>query len=167
MSTILDEALGINEPRKPLDDGDLPILLENPMVAIDPSTHKATDIAPVIKVDTWSDYEYSRDVAQKNLQQAQIVLKTAVEFVNSSPSARSFEVLGNLIKIVNDCAAQLLDLQKKMRDLVVAEESENAPEKGGDTNIYVVGDPTDILDKIDSLRRDRDIEGTSERTEEK
>jgi hypothetical protein len=164
MRGILDEALGINEPRKSLDDGDEPVYLENPMVAVEPSEHKLPTVQPVPATDTWADYEYSRDVAQKNLKQAQIVLESAVSFVNSSPSARSFEVLGNLIKTVNDCGATLLDLQKKMRDLAIKESTPNPDDKGGDTNIYVVGDPTDILDKIDGLRKERDIEGTSERT---
>ena len=164
MTGILDEALGIKEPRKSFDELADEEYSQTAMVAIEPDEPPKESDPPNLS-DKWKDYEYSRKVAHTNLKQAQIALQAAVEFTNSSPSARSFEVLGGLIKTVSECTDKLLDLQKKMRELEKEQQGQRGDKKDkeGGSQYFIIGDPTDVLDRIDSMRKEKDIEGTSER----
>lgn len=169
MAETIAEALGVtNAGSNPFEDnecGGPPPLKQ--MLALDPieSDKSRREEEPSFKTDQWSDYEYSRRVAQTNLEQAQIVLQSCVEFVNSSPSARNFEVLGNMVKIVNDCTEALLNIQKKLKDITkplptpkgTALAVPAGPDNNGDTNIenvnVLVGNPTDALKYLESLRK--------------
>lgn len=157
MSKILDEALGLREPRPPKGEDDDEFVSINAMVAIEPTDPPDAGDPPHAD-DLWKDYEHSRTVAKNNLKQAQIVLQSAIEFTNSSPSARSFEVLGQLITKVNECSDKLLDLQKKMGDLKPKEGLPTTLPDGAEVNQYNIftGDPTSVLKQLDEMRENKE-----------
>ncbi len=63
------------------------------------------------------DYNYSRGQLYSLIEKGQEAVNNALELANEGSSARSYEVVGGLIKNVADVTDKLLDLQKKVKDL--------------------------------------------------
>ena len=64
-----------------------------------------------------------------------------MEIAQDGGSPRSFEVVGQLIKIVADITDKLVDMQKKMKDM---EESSNGPKNITNNNALFVGSTAEL-----------------------
>lgn len=64
-----------------------------------------------------ADYNYSRGQLYSLIEKGQEAVNNALELANEGSSARSYEVVGGLIKNVADVTDKLLDLQKKVKEL--------------------------------------------------
>ena len=67
--------------------------------------------------DSDKDYEYTRAQLYSLIEKGQEAVNGALELATEGDSARSYEVVGGLIKNVADTADKLLELQKKVKDL--------------------------------------------------
>jgi hypothetical protein len=78
------------------------------------------DKTPIEKVsvdDVKKDYEYTRGNLYSIIEKGQEALNGALELAQEGGQARSYEVVGQLIKNVSDATDKLLDLQKKLKDI--------------------------------------------------
>tara|TARA_B100001939_G_scaffold284274_1_gene253859 strand:+ start:2351 stop:2782 length:432 start_codon:yes stop_codon:yes gene_type:complete len=67
--------------------------------------------------DLEKDYDYARGQLYSLISKGQESINVIMEIAQDSGNARSFEVVGQLIKIVADITDKLIDMQKKMRDM--------------------------------------------------
>ena len=67
--------------------------------------------------DSDRDYEYTRAQLYSLIEKGREAVNGALELATEGDSARSYEVVGGLIKNVADTADKLLELQKKVKDL--------------------------------------------------
>lgn len=79
---------------------------------------------PIVKPERHSDksepeqdYTYTRSNLYSLIEKGQEAVNNALELANEGDSARSYEVVGGLIKNVADVTDKLLDLQQKVKDL--------------------------------------------------
>jgi hypothetical protein len=67
--------------------------------------------------DLDKDYEYARGQLYSLISKGQESINVIMEIAQDGGSPRSFEVVGQLLKIVADITDKLIDMQKKMRDM--------------------------------------------------
>jgi len=67
--------------------------------------------------DLEKDYDYARGQLYSLISKGQESINVIMEIAQDSGNARSFEVVGQLLKIVADITDKLIDMQKKMRDM--------------------------------------------------
>lgn len=93
-----------------------------------------------LKDDIRRDYEYTRGNLYSIIEKGQEALNGALEKAQETESARSYEVVGQLIKTVSDATDKLIDLQKKLKDL------DEKPQKGPTnvTNALFVGSTAEL-----------------------
>lgn len=96
--------------------------------------------ATSLKDDIRRDYEYTRGNLYSIIEKGQAALNGALEKAQETESARSYEVVGQLIKTVSDATDKLIDLQKKLKDL------DEKPQKGPTnvTNALFVGSTAEL-----------------------
>jgi hypothetical protein len=71
-----------------------------------------------------------------------------------SEKARDFEVAGNMIKTVVDASKELLEVQKKMRDITGKKETVTQNIK----NAVFVGSTTELLKAMKDIKKNESIE---------
>lgn len=107
-------------------------VVDLPLEKIEPATS--------LKDDIRRDYEYTRGNLYSIIEKGQEALNGALEKAQETESARSYEVVGQLIKTVSDATDKLIDLQKKLKDL------DEKPQKGPTnvTNALFVGSTAEL-----------------------
>jgi hypothetical protein len=110
----------------------IPTEVELPVEKIEKITSLVDDIK--------RDYEYTRGNLYSIIEKGQEALNGALEKAQETESARSYEVVGQLIKTVSDATDKLIDLQKKLKDL------DEKPNKGPTnvTNALFVGSTAEL-----------------------
>ena len=78
-----------------------------------PATNREEDID--------SDYEYTRDNLKSLIDKGTEALDGILELAKESDHPRAYEVVGQIIKTVSDTNNDLIELQKKMKDLTEKE----------------------------------------------
>lgn len=124
--------------------------LDENSIAVDAEIVKEdpTDIVIEKKVfdqekDIKKDYEYTRGNLYSIIEKGQEAINGMLEVAQDSEGARSYEVVGQLIKSVSDATDKLIDLQKKMKDLEKEDEkSNNSPQNV--TNALFVGSTAEL-----------------------
>ena len=71
--------------------------------------------------DIDSDYEYTRDNLKSLIDKGTEALDGILELAKESDHPRAYEVVGQIIKTVSDTNKDLIELQKKMKDLTEKE----------------------------------------------
>lgn len=122
---------------------------------------KALDLAP-INTSTGevmppdSQVEDDFDFARKNLYdvigKSQEALEDMIDVARQSQHPRAYEVLNQMLKNVADISKDLIDLQKKKKDLVKKEES--SPQSVH--NNLFVGTTADLAKMIEDARNKSD-----------
>ena len=92
------------------------------------------------KDDIEKDYEYTRGNLYSIIEKGQEAINGILELAQESEMPRAYEVAGQLIKSVSDATDQLMDLQKKLKD--VEEESSRRPTNV--TNALFVGSTAEL-----------------------
>ena len=79
------------------------------MPAIAPETGK--------NIDQEDDYQLARSTLRNLIYKSENTLDDMIELAKNSEHPRTYEVAGQLIKTVSDVAKDLIELQKKVKDL--------------------------------------------------
>jgi len=88
-----------------------------------------------------SDYKYARENLYGVIEKGTEALDTLIELAKASEHPRAFEVVSQLTKTLVDANKDLLDIQKKVKDLKKTEEKE-APKNV--TNALFVGSTAEL-----------------------
>jgi hypothetical protein len=101
---------------------------------VTPTEIVAKPVAPAIKKDTvidgTDDYEYARNNLKGLIENGKEAMENILFLAKEGESARTYEVVGQLIKTLADTNKDLLDLAKKSKELKTEKE-----EKSGGTQI--------------------------------
>lgn len=114
--------------------------------------HRQVEVLPAVGVDDESkqqivdDFEFARGNLISVIEKGQEALQGIVDVAGMSQHPRSYEVVATLISSVTNANKDLLELQKKKKDLLKAEESKT----GSTTNNLFVGSTADLLKMIKS-----------------
>jgi len=96
--------------------------------------------------DIDTDYKYARENLYHLIERGSDALETLVELAQQSESARTFEVVGQLMKTLTDANKDLLEIQKRTKQL--KEETVKSNDSNGNvTNALFVGS-TEELQKL-------------------
>lgn len=68
-------------------------------------------------LDQEDDYQLARTTLRNLIHKSENTLDDMIELAKNSEHPRTYEVAGQLIKTVSDVAKDLIDLQKKVKDL--------------------------------------------------
>jgi hypothetical protein len=116
---------------------------------------KALDLTPVestqarqlviepMQDDIHLDFQYTRMNLKQVIEQGVHALDEMIEIAKSSQQARSFEVVATLISTLSTANKDLLDLNKKYKDL-----NDGSSPKGGVTNNLFVGSTSELLQML-------------------
>ena len=96
--------------------------------------------------DIQNDYEYVRGNLYGVIEQGSDALNSLLELAKASEHPRAFEVVSQLTKTLVDANKDLIDIQKKVKDL----KKEETPAESGDVtnNNLFVGSTADLLKMI-------------------
>jgi hypothetical protein len=114
--------------------------------------HQTVEVLPAAgtteesKQQIVDDFEYARGNLISVIEKGQEALQGIVDVAGMSQHPRSYEVVATLISSVTNANKDLLELQKKKKDLLKAEESKT----GSTTNNLFVGSTADLLKMIKS-----------------
>jgi flagellar capping protein FliD len=111
-------------------------------------------VAP-IEVNENADIDDDFATARKNLHQiihkGNDALEEALLVAKSSEHPRAFEVVGGLIKTLVDANKDLLDIQKKLKDLKKSDD-EKAPQSVQAQNAIFVGNAAELQQLINGRK---------------
>jgi hypothetical protein len=111
-------------------------------------------VAP-IEVNEHADIDNDFATARNNLHQiihkGNDALEEALLVAKSSEHPRAFEVVGGLIKTLVDANKDLLDIQKKLKDLKKVED-EKAPQSVQAQNAIFVGNAAELQQLINGRK---------------
>ena len=97
-----------------------------------------------IVVDTEEDYIYTREKIKKLIGKAEESIDTMMMLAGDSEHPRAFEVLSGMFKTTTDMMDQLINLQKKRKELTQSDSSKNEG-TGSTTNTAIfVGSTTEL-----------------------
>lgn len=107
----------------------------NDILDVTPTEIVAKPVTTVIKkdtviIDTTDDYEYARNNLKGLIENGKDAMENILFLAKEGESARTYEVVGQLIKTLADTNKDLLDLAKKSKELKTEKE-----EKSGGTQI--------------------------------
>lgn len=108
-----------------------------------------TEVIPIEKLeavdvtDIKKDYEYTRANLYSLIEKGQEAINGIMELAGEGGSPRAYEVAGQLIKNVADTTDKLIDLQKKLKEVV-----EEAPKTTNVTNNALFVGSTAELSKL-------------------
>jgi len=88
-----------------------------------------------------NDYDYSRETYYDLIEKGRDALEDMIEVARSSEHPRAYEVLSGMMKNISDINAQLMDLNKKNKDINTVDKK---PQLGNTTNNLFVGSTTDL-----------------------
>jgi hypothetical protein len=97
-----------------------------------------------------ADYEYTRSKMKTFLELGETGLKDLMENVKEEPSARSYEVLSNMLGTVTDMATKFFDLQKKNKELHLGSLAAVGakPDIAIRNGVVFTGDSADMLQRL-------------------
>lgn len=91
--------------------------------------------------DIESDYKYARENLYNAIERGSDALEELVELAKQSQSPRAFEIVGQMIKTLTDANKDLLEVQKKVKDLKKEEQSKGP---NNVTNALFVGNTAEL-----------------------
>ena len=126
---------------------------------------KALDLAPVERVvenqvdhntqQVEDDFDYARKNLYDVIGKSQEALEDMIDVARQSQHPRAYEVLNQMIKNVADISKDLLDLQKKKKDLV-KQEIQDGPQTVN--NNLFVGTTADLNRMIEEAQAKKQAE---------
>jgi len=102
--------------------------------------------------DIESDYKYARENLYGVIEKGSEALDTLIELAKASEHPRAFEVVSQLTKTLVDANKDLLDIQKKVKDLKKIEEKNDAPKNV--TNALFVGSTAELQKLVNGRNED-------------
>lgn len=144
-SMSIDDAL---ESKKPSEAHEADEADDNlfPLMEVKEAPLRVKDVDSLnIEQDIKDDYTNAREAAQHLLEQQQSMIKSMVDFCNTCPSPRAYEVMNNMMKNGSDMVDKLLAIQIQLKE--AQEEAESLGSNSGDTYVFT-GGPSSILAEI-------------------
>mgnify|MGYP003337285794 FL=1 len=114
--------------------------------------HSNHDLVTVLDHDLKTDYEKTRDNIDSLISKGAEAIDDMLAIARQSEKARDFEVAGNMIKTVVDASKELLEIQKKMRDITGAKSQVTQNIK----NAVFVGSNSDFIKSIKEKQKTED-----------
>lgn len=97
--------------------------------------------------DTEEDYKYSREKLKSLIDKAEDSLDRLIVVADEAEHPRAFEVLAGMLKTTSEMTGQLLDLQKRRKELI--QNKEQRESQAAATNVAVfVGTTADLQQKL-------------------
>ena len=132
---------------------------------------KALNLAPLDTSDTvkaivatahddsaMNDFNMARSNIHEVIQNGSHAIEKLSQIADQSQHPRAFEVLATLMKVQLDANKDLLDLQKKIREIQVADEPHNENAKQVTNNLFV-GTTAELQKMIESMKNGRPDSG--------
>jgi hypothetical protein len=116
---------------------------------LEPLVDEPKPIQAVVEVDDTAgqserDLKYSRENLYHLIERGRDALDGILDLANQSQSPRAYEVAGQIIKVVSDTNRDLVDLQKKAKDLF----ADDGLKSGNVTNNLFVGNTSELTKLI-------------------
>ena len=115
---------------------------------IEPVKGEVVKVEPAKDQKLETDFQYARENLYNIIERGTDALNGIVDLANQSQHPRSFEVVADLVRTLSTANKDLLDLQKKMKDLQ-PEEKKNQKV----TNNLFVGTTKDLTDLLEGGAR--------------
>jgi len=108
-----------------------------------PASPPMVEVLPAVKVkeDLDSDFDTARKNLHNIIDKGNNALEEALLVAKTSEHPRAFEVVGQLIKTMVDANKDLLDIQKKLKDIKKSDEPKEAQNV---TNALFVGNAAEL-----------------------
>ena len=103
---------------------------------------------PEINPEMENDFKYARENLYNIIERGTDALNGIVDLAQQSQHPRSFEVVADLVRTLSTANKDLLDLQKKMKDLQPEEQKNQKV-----TNNLFVGTTKDLTDLLEGGAR--------------
>ena len=113
-----------------------------------PADSADSELSALLDHDLKQDYEKTRNNLDALIEKGTDAIDSMLSIARESEKARDFEVAGNMIKTIVDASKELLDVQKKMREM-------NGKKESGTTNIknaVFVGSTADLLKAMKEIK---------------
>ncbi|CAB4131364.1 small terminase protein [uncultured Caudovirales phage] len=98
-----------------------------------------------------NDFEMARANIHEVIQNGTYAIEKLSQIADQSQHPRAFEVLATLMKTMLDANKDLLDLQKKIREISAADEPTNENAKQVTNNLFV-GSTADLQKAIEDMK---------------
>ena len=111
-------------------------------------------LSELAKTDTQDidlDYKYARENLYGVIEKGSEALDTLIELAKASEHPRAFEVVSQLTKTLVDANKDLLDIQKKVKDL---KKTEDAAKPQNVTNALFVGSTAELQKLVNGRNED-------------
>ncbi len=95
-----------------------------------------------LELDKEDDYQLARATLRKLIVKGEDTLDEMINLAKNSEHPRTYEVAGQLIKTMSDVAKDLLELQKKVKDL---SSDNDKPSIGTQNNVVFAGSTTELM----------------------
>ena len=113
-----------------------------------PDTKVTKDIEVIEEsIDIDTDYKYARENLYNIIERGSDALNELVEIAGQSQSPRAYEIVGQMIKTLTDANKDLLEVQKKVKDL---KKQESGPKNV--TNALFVGNTTELQRMLKDIK---------------
>lgn len=112
-----------------IDDNLSEILNIEPVIK---TSQEISTIVPIAETatDTQTDYDLTRQTIRSLMRKGEEALDELIFVAKQSESPRAYEVVAGMIKNISDVTKELIDLQKKMKDL-----NEESSKSAGGVNV--------------------------------
>jgi hypothetical protein len=128
--------------------------VDNDIVEFSPNPQSSHELSTLLDIDLKTDYEKTRDNIDSLIAKGTEAIDDMLAIARQSEKARDFEVAGNMIKTVVDASKELLEIQKKMRDITGKKENLTQNIK----NAVFVGSTTELLKAMKDIKKTESIE---------
>jgi hypothetical protein len=103
------------------------------------------EVTPGLTNDQQDDYDLARSTLRSVIIKGQTTLDDLVELSRNSEHPRGYEVAGQLMKTLSDTAKDLLELQKRAKDLKSPETTAKGSSIGTQNNVVFAGSTAELM----------------------
>lgn len=98
-----------------------------------------------------ADFNIARTNIHEIIQNGTFAIEKLSQIADQSQHPRAFEVLGGLYKVMLDANKDLMDLQKKVREIQAADEPHNQDAKNITNNLFV-GSTAELQKVLENMK---------------
>jgi hypothetical protein len=101
----------------------------------------------VVQSDIDSDFEFARNNIRELAEKGKVAVDNILQVASATDHPRAYEVAANLLKSMSDINKDLIELQKKKRDLMPQKEQ---PQITVDKAVFI-GSTSDLIKQIKQI----------------
>ena len=143
-------------------DSLLPAVIQNEIIPKIESPEVLKANLPILSQDVFDDYEFARNNLHSLLERGNTILDGIVALSEDSDQPRTFEVAGNVLKVLLEGTRELMTLQKDIRDVEKKSNSEmstpvNIENATGVTNntMVIEGTTLEMLEMLQKMKQQK------------